>query len=155
MSAALPQDACWNAFRNSYDRAAYERICQEFGHVSFDWRQTQSDNQGLGRIYNYRTNSGYHPFDVGAEYDNKSYSFTQATTNEKIHIYYIAQGSESTDACTTFVLDNASGFTRAGVERINESIRRYSWALLGAQSQTKIDILGTGTAFDAQKTVPC
>ena len=132
MSAALPQDASWNAFENSYDRVAYERICKEFSNVSFDWRQKQSDNQGLGRIYNYWTNSGYHPFDIGTEYDNKSYSFTQATTNEKIHIDYIAQGSEATNAWTTFILDNASGFTRAGVERINESIRTYCWALLGA-----------------------
>ena len=68
-----------------------------------------------------------------------------------MHIDYIAQGSEATDAWTTFILDNASGFTRAGVERINESIRTYCWALLGSQSQTRTDILGTGTAFDAQK----
>ena len=37
------------------------------------------------------------------------------------------------------------------MERINESIRTYCWALLGSQSQTRTDILGTGTAFDAQK----
>ena len=106
----------------------------------------QSDNQCLGRIYNYWTNSGHHPFDIGVEYDNKSYSFTQATTNEKIQIDYIAQGSEATNAGTTFVPDNASGFTRAGVERNNESTR----TLLGSHSKARTDILGTGTAFDAQ-----
>ena len=68
-----------------------------------------------------------------------------------MHFDYIAQASEATDAWTTFILDNASGLTRAGVERINESIRTYCWALLGSQSQTRTDILGTGTAFDAQK----
>ena len=31
------------------------------------------------------------------------------------------------------------------------SIRPYSWAILGAQSQTRTDILGTGSEFDAQK----
>ena len=47
--------------------------------------------------------------------------------------------------------DNAKGFTRAGVERINDSIRTYCLAILGSQSQTRTDILGSGTAFDAQK----
>ena len=51
INAALPQDASWNAFDNSYDRAAYERICKEFGiNVSSDWRQKQGDNQGLGMV---------------------------------------------------------------------------------------------------------
>ena len=49
-----------------------------------------------------------------------------------MHIDYIAQGSEATDAWTTFILDNASEFTRSGVERINETIRIYCWALLGS-----------------------
>ena len=46
---------------------------------------------------------------------------------------------------------HAKGFTRAGVERINDSIRTYCWAILGSQSQTRTDILGSGIAFDAQK----
>ena len=81
----------------------------------------------------------------------KEISFTHATGNDIIHIDYIAQGSEATNAWTTFIIDSAKGFTRAGIERINDSIRTYSWAILGAQSQTRTNILGTGTAFDAQK----
>ena len=68
-----------------------------------------------------------------------------------MHIDYIAQGTEANSAWTTFILDDSNGFTRAGVERINDSIRTYCWAILGSQSQTRTDILGTGTAFDAQK----
>ena len=75
----------------------------------------------------------------------------KSTSNDIMHIDYIAQVSEATDAWTTFIIDDASGFTRAGVESINESIRTYCWALLGSQSQTRTDVLGTGTAFDAQK----
>ena len=76
MSIALPQDTCWNAFDNNYDQSAYERICNEFNvDVNADWRQKQSDNQGLGRIYNYWTGSGYHPFDLGVEYDKKKRNF--------------------------------------------------------------------------------
>ena len=119
--------------------------------VNADWRQKQSENQGLGTIYNYWKNAGYHQLGKGVQYDNKSYSFTQSTTNEKIHIDYISQGSEVSKAWSTFVIDNAKGFSRAGVERINDSIRTYCWAILGSQSQTRTDILGSGTAFDAQK----
>ena len=74
MSIALPQDTSWNAFDNSYDRSAYERICSENNvDVNADWRQKQSDNPGLGRIYNYWTGGGYHPFDLGVEYDKKDF----------------------------------------------------------------------------------
>ena len=37
-----------------------------------------------------------------------------------------------------------------GVERLNDSIHTYVWAILGAQFQTRTSILGSGTAFDAQ-----
>ena len=54
-------------------------------------------------------------------------------------------------AWTTFILDNSNGFTKAGVERLNDSIRTYVWAIRGAQSQTRSNILKAGTGFDAQK----
>ena len=79
----------------------------------------------------------------------KRYSFTQTTTNTLLHIDYIAQSFPK--AWTTFILDKSDGFTRPGTERINESIRTYCWAILGPQSQIKSDILGVGSAFDAQK----
>ena len=102
-------------------------------------------------MYNYWTKAGCHSLGRGTEYDIRSYSFTQSTSNDIMHIDYIAQGSEATDSWTTFILDNVSGFTRVGVERINESIRTYCRALLSSQSQTGTDTLETGTAFDAQK----
>ena len=53
----------------------------------------------------------------------------------------------------SFVLDTEynSGFFRAGVSRINDSIRTYLWAILGSQSQARSSILGSGKVFDAQK----
>ena len=54
-------------------------------------------------------------------------------------------------AWTTFVLDKSEGFTQACVERLNDSIRTYVWAILGAQAQTRSNIFKTGTGFDAQK----
>ena len=56
-------------------------------------------------------------------------------------------------AIGSFVLDTGydSGFFRAGVSRINDSIRTYVWAIFGSQSQARSSILGSGKAFDAQK----
>ena len=54
-------------------------------------------------------------------------------------------------AWTTFVVDKSEGFTQAGMERLNDSIHTYVWAILGAQTQTRSNILKTGTGFDAQK----
>ena len=54
-------------------------------------------------------------------------------------------------AWATFVLDKSEGFTQAGVERLNDSIRAYEWAIIGAQAQTRSNTLKTGTGFDAQK----
>ena len=68
------------------------------------------------------------------------------------HIDYITQDDAYTDyVWSTFILDKSEGFTEAGVERLNDNNRTYVWALLGTQAHTRIQILGTVTAFDAQK----
>ena len=86
------------------DKKAYERICDEFGvSVHTNYRQEKDLNQGLGTMYNYWTMDGYHPLS-GAEYDKKR-CFPKAWT--------------------TFTLDKSDGFTRPGVEQINESIRTH------------------------------
>ena len=56
-------------------------------------------------------------------------------------------------ALGSFVLDTGYdlGFFRAGVSRINDSIRTYAWAILVSQSQARSSIIGPGKAFDAQK----
>ena len=50
-----------------------------------------------------------------------------------------------------FILDKSEDLTQAGVECLNDSIRTYVWAILGAQAQTRSNILTAGTGFDAQK----
>ena len=149
MNDALPQDKSWNAFDSSFNQKAYEQICDEFKvNKNSDWRQKVSDNDGIGTMYNYWTYNGYHP--VPYPYDPNRFSFERGKANH-VHIDYLAQGKEAIDGWTTLIVDNANGFTAAGVERINDSIRTYCWAILGSQSQTRTSIIGTGTAFDAQK----
>ncbi len=155
IQAPLPQDQAWAAFNNPYDRRAYERICSEFGtSIHTNWR-VQQPNNGLGRVYFYATHRGYMPIYAGGDpdhYDPAQMSFTKKTTNSSLHIDYIRQDSPGADsAWSTFILSKSDGFTKAGVERLNDSIRTFVWAILGAQAQTRTCILGSGTAFDAQK----
>lgn len=149
MKVAFPQDSSWNAYNNTYDRSAYEKICAEFNvDQNTDWRQKQTNNNGLGFIYDYYTHQGYHK--EKESYNSSKMTFTDYHNRKKWHIDFIRQDSIE-NAWTTFVLEDGVGFTKAGVERINDSIRTYCWLILGSQSQTRTDILGTGTAFDAQK----
>ena len=152
MQAPLTQDQAWYATNNPYNRRAYERICSEFGvSPHADWR-VKGPNHGLGRVYEYWTRAGYHPVDDDGEYNPREMSFTKTTTNEVLHVDFIKQDSTIPDeAWRTFLLKKSNGFTRPGVERLNDSIRTYVWAILGAQAQTRTGILGSGTAFDAQK----
>ncbi len=179
LGIALPQDTSWNAFNNSYDRGAYERICKEFNvDPNIDWRQKlYSNGDGLGDIYisghvawtrtDFRHDkSSEHTksekLDIldltkmtfGPEVPGDRHcdvSSCHYDPPKKVHINYLQQDDGVKDAWTTFILDTSNGFTKAGIQRINESIRTYCWAILGSQSQTRTDILGTGTAFDAQK----
>ena len=63
----------------------------------------------------------------------------------------IRHNRDISGAWTMFIPDKSEGFTQAGVERLNDSIRTYVWAILGAQAQTRSNILKAGTGFDAQK----
>lgn len=65
-------------------------------------------------------------------------------------ILFDKQDSSAAQSWSILIVDNSNGFTKAGVERINDSIRTYRCAI-GVQSQTRTNILGTGTAFATQK----
>ncbi len=129
MSAALPTEESWNAFTNAYDHTAYQNICDEFGVDSqkSDWRTTRGTQWLANGPGSYMDRFGFHPQS------------------------YLKQSSDANDGFVGFMLDQTQGFTHAGVERLNDSIRTYVWAILGAQDQERTPILGSGTAFTAQK----
>ena len=178
MSCPLPNESVWNAVDNMIDMVVYERICKEYnikGHTSF--RQRLDDNNGVGTAKFTRTY--HHDFslktDTGVEVAKKPNldNFTEFVPG---HVNFLGNSKDATykifidqsfhkesgyvdyapdgtwmAAIGTFVDDASNGFTQAGVVRVDDSIRTYVWAILSAQSMTKSSILGTGTAFDAQK----
>lgn len=141
LKSPLPTDSSFCYYKSPYDKAAYQKLCDEF-HVSpnTDWRQKlETPCQGLGTYTQYFKPSGEYRYHHSG--DGPFFNINDSI----IHTVDISL------AWSTFILDKSEGFTKAGIECINESIKTYVWALLGAQSQTRVDILKIGTGFDAQK----
>ena len=150
MKVALPYEDSWDQLSNSYDRGAYEDICDRFGVSPYtDWR-VSGPNHGLGDVYIYYTGDGYDK--AGIAYDSSTMTFTHHTTNDILHIDYLQQDPSISDGWSTFVLEKSKGFTREGLVRLDDSIQTYVWALLGAQAQARSSIIGNdGAAFRAQE----
>ena len=139
MSVPLPQDRAWDPTKNPYDRCAYERICNNFDiPLDTDWH-VRGANYGLRRVYFY-TAGGHLPA-YGAvdsdHYNPATMSFTTETNPRlncpcRLHQARTAGGGGADEAWRQFILDKSQGFTWAGVERLNDSIWTYVWALLGA-----------------------
>jgi len=87
----------------------------------------------------YATRIGYRPL-TGVSYDPSRFQFIPQTTSTVIKIDYISQ-SEAADGWVQFILEKSLGFTRAGVIRIDDSIRAYVYCILGSQAQTRSNIM--------------
>ena len=141
LKTPLPTDASFCYYKNPYDKATYQKLCNEFSvPPEQDWRQkVDHGNQGLGAWSTFMTPSG---------------AYRQAHAAQGPFFYLkdaMRHNRDISGAWRTFILNKSEGFTKTGIERINESIRMFVWALLGAQSQTRVEILKIGTGFDAQK----
>ena len=78
MEVALPQDEGFNANNNSYNRYAYENLCNEF-KVSSNTKWTAHDiNHGMGQIYiySYFTNADTSYEEYKGPYKEPNYQLT-------------------------------------------------------------------------------
>ena len=127
LKAPLPTDQSLNAFDNSMDAKAYEKICAEFNvDKNTDWRQKLDDNGGLGIIFNYITRTGYQPL-KGFSYDAHQMSFTEYNKRKLI----------STTSPSSIGMPGQHSYL-------------ISQTVLHDQALS-VSILGVGSAFDAQK----
>jgi hypothetical protein len=175
----LPFEESFNPLNNGIDLGAFERICSEFGiPVITNFRQKLDYSNGMGNITyyykhhvmnrtgfkqkyvdvivkgnNYNPNKNTRRRPEGGSGDPSKYLFKsiEQTFRKQSDTVDTSSDGKGLSAISSFILDYSNGFTQAGVARINDSIRTYAWAILGAQSQARTSILGTGTAFDAQK----
>ena len=128
IQAPLSQDQAWSPMANPFDRWAYEHICNEFGVTPHtDWDMPGS-NHRLGRVYFY-AGGRYIPAYGAIDSDNyncEKMSFTKSTTSKIVHEDFVKQDESGADeAWRYFILNKSQGFTEAGVERLNDSIRTY------------------------------
>ena len=141
LKVALPGDTSYSWYQNAYDARVYKRLCTEFRMApATDWRQKLDHGcQGLGSWTTYMGPSG-------------AYRHAHYSDGPVFHpMDAIRHNRDISGAWTMFSPDKSEGFTQAGVERLNDSIRTYVWAILGAQAQTRSNILKAGMGFDTQK----
>ena len=141
LRVALPGNKSYSWYENAYDSRAYKRLCAEFGvSPDTDWRQKLDHGcQRLGSCSTFMTPAG-------------AYRYAHVAQGPFFHPNdAMRHNRDISGAWTTVDLGKSEGLTQAGVERLNDSIRTYVWAILGAQAQTRSNILRTGTGLDAQK----
>jgi len=146
MKAKQPQDEGWNATNNSYSRRDYENICNEFGAPhNISWGiQHVSISKGVdgGDPTSYYSNI--------AQYQEASMYVERGKPPQMIN-FDEAAIKLAAKGWNMFIIIKSKGFTKAGVARINDSIRTYVWAILSAQVQARAKIIGESKSFDAQK----
>ena len=137
LRVAFPGEKSHSWYLNTFDARAHKRLCSEFCvSPETDWRQMLDHGcQGLGSWSTYMETSGACRH---AHYSDGPFFHPK----DAITGTYQGRGR---------CLDKSEGFTQTGVERLNNSVRTYVWAILGAQTQTRSNILKAGTVFDAQK----
>jgi hypothetical protein len=131
-------------FNNPIDIQAIQKILNEFNIKTqanlSQFRQQLDANNGLGSLY------------VGfGDVHNLYYGgYVPGITSFDHRAREVLKSIEQKhpDAWTTFILDEGQGFTQAGVERLNDSIRTYVWCILSSQAQTRSNII---ESFDSQK----
>jgi hypothetical protein len=155
MGCPIPGESIFNSEDNKIDLVKYQKLCNEFNiPVNTDFRFKGGDNGGLGTMYNYSAISvwrqhpgesayrkdppGYYPF-LGY-YNPKIQQFVSQSSGSVIKIDYIVNNSAK-DGWKQFMLEKSEGFTKAGITRIDDSIRTYVYCILGAQALTRSSIL--------------
>ena len=143
--SSLPGDSTFNAKDNHYDIPSYKKICAEFGiDPTSDFRFTGRKNHGLGDVYVGVTGGG--PMKTGQAYPGGFYKFSDEGGKAKDGnlLDYIELNVVAYSQYDWFVPNTAAGLTKAGLSRINQSIKAFVYCVLGAQVALRSSILGEG-----------
>ena len=140
MSCPIPGESIFKTMDNNINMIKYQKLCNEFGvRNNTDFRFKGGDNGGLGTMYNYASSIGYRPL-KGVTYSSSKFQFIEQTTSEAIKIDYVKQDS-ALEGWKQFMIEESQGFTKAGIIRLDDSIRTYVYCILGSQAQTRSSIL--------------
>jgi len=135
MSCPIPGDPIFKPTDNSVNMLKYKKLCNEFAvSPNADFRFKGGENGGLGTMYNYWSRDGYHA--VKGAYDPNKFQFLENSTNEALKIDYVYQEA-AIEGWKQFILEKSKGLTKAGMVRIDDSIRTYVYCILGSQAQMR------------------
>jgi len=138
----LPGDRSFNELNNNINLTKFYKICNEFNINPYnsDFRSKIGTMGGLGILYT-------------KEFGNIIKNTDSRTLNwNDLPKFYNNIQQQNYNGWVNFILENSNGFTKAGIQRINQSIRNYLICILGAQVETRSMIIGnSNTSFDAQK----
>ena len=160
LGVPLPDSSGFNQTNNTYNKAAFESLCNEFGVVNADFRWIRGRNHGLGDVFEYYSGEGYRNVHVDRGYDVEANTWPSSR-----HLFKDEGGSEgkgnlislirNDDAKTQyswFVPLRGHGLTRRGMGRINRSLEAFVYCVLGAQVNIRSGIVGSsGGAVEAQQ----
>ena len=160
LGVPLPDESAFNQTDNTYNKAAFESLCNEFGVVNADFRWIRGRNHGLGDVFEYYSGEGYRNVHVDRSYDVEANTWPSSR-----HLFKDEGGSEgkgnlislirNDDAKTQyswFVPLRGHGLTRRGMGRINRSLEAFVYCVLGAQVNIRSGIVGSsGGAVEAQQ----
>jgi hypothetical protein len=169
MRCPILTDKSFDTLNNYIDMTEYTKLCNEFNiDPNDDFRLKLEPNNGAGYMYDennkkssqqYDPNnfsfehmSGYagHTMFGGTTFGNRTFGAGNFGGTYINHVNKIAQDIDN--GWTRFLLQKSNGFTKTGVERLNDSIRTFIYCILGAQVQARTAIIGqSGTSPDAQK----
>ena len=121
--------------------SAFSKYVEIFTSRQYWKQQEDTNSRGLGIAYYY--DNGYVPV-PGKDYDKSSlhvpypndvdYSdATKVSFGDRPVTYtvaYISQSPQTAQAWVKFIFGDSEGFTDSGLERINDSIRTYVYAIL-------------------------
>lgn len=142
MNCPIPGDQIFNATDNHINLLKYQKLCNEFNiSQSADFRFKGGDNGGLGTMYNYASRRGYVQLPKDWQnYNPNRFQFIDQSKDDIVKIDYIKQDA-AVEGWKQFIPDTSEGFSRAGAVRLDDSIRNYVHCILGAQAQTRSNIL--------------
>ena len=69
LGVPLPDESAFNQTDNTYNKAAFESLCNEFGISNPDFRWIRGRNHGLGDIFEYYSGEGYRNVHIDRGYD--------------------------------------------------------------------------------------
>jgi hypothetical protein len=141
LGVPLPGDSPFTQKGNPYKKAAFERLCIQFGlprKPDFRWKGGR--NHGLGDVFVFYPGEGYRNVHVIRGYDTAAdeypshlnlFSDEGGTYNSGKQVGYIRNDDHGGVQYSWFAPPKGEGLTKAGLGRLDRSVEAFVYTVLG------------------------